>query len=843
VDTDPLDADSDDDGLMDGNESAGTGPLANFGATDPLVADSDADGIGDGIEAGISTPGIPPGVSNGNRTAYSGTATQFVGDADPTSRTNPNSRDTDGDGLEDGVEDSNQDGAAVNTLGDSTTSGAGETDPGNPDTDGDGLSDGDEVNATGPLAGIGPTDPLDRDSDDGGTQDGTEVLADATRPGPGNGADDNAADTDGDGLSKSQETVLGTDPDDADTDQDGIDDGREIGRDGILNLWDTDPLDADSDDDGIADGAEILGLDGIPGSGDETNPRAADSDGDGILDGTEVGLVVGVVGGLSDAANISFRGTDPDAGNFRADADTTSTTDPLDPDTDDDGVRDGVEDTNLDGATINVIGSTGTAGSGETNPNDPDTDGDSLSDGVESMGSGPLLLTGVTDPLDTDTDDGGTEDGTEALADATNPSSGNGADDAGADPDNDGLSNAQEALLGTDPDDPDTDNDGMDDGSEVGNDGAINLADTDPVDADTDDDGLPDGREHLGADGFPGTGDETSPTLDDTDYDGVKDGTEVGVTIPVAAGTSDGRAAVRFAGTDTGAGSFAPDADPLTATDPANADSDGDGLADGREDANRNGAVDALGPIGSTGTPSRPGDETDPKNADTDGDRLRDGNEVDGTGLLSLFGSTDPRNTDTDSAGVSDGVEVAAGMNPRVPRDDGPDTDGDAVPDAEDLDPDNPCVPDNTTALCDSDGDGLSDGDELAMGTAPGNPDSDDDGIPDGLERGDTDSDGRPDALDPDPDNDHMTDRVEAGTPLLTLDTDSEGIDDGAENVDLAIDGALDDLPPNRARLKAATFGSTGALGVWEFIALLSTAGVLWFARKRRGPPVVVINH
>ena len=88
-----------------------------------------------------------------------------------------------------------------------------------------------------------------------------------------------------------------------------------------------------------------------------------------------------------------------------------------------------------------------------------------MSDGDELNATGPLAAFGATDPLDADTDDGGTQDGTEVLADGTNPVFGNGGDDAAADPDNDGLSNAQEALLGTDPDDPDTDDDGLDDGA------------------------------------------------------------------------------------------------------------------------------------------------------------------------------------------------------------------------------------------------------------------------------------------------------------------------------------------------------------------------------------------
>ena len=420
-DTDPLDADSDDDGLGDGHEALGTGPLITFGTTNPLDPDSDHDGIGDGIEAGVPTAGLPAGVSDDNGTVFSGTAPGFVGDADPTTRTNPNHSDTDSDGLDDGVEDANRDGAAIHTLGDSSSTGLGETDPANADTDGDGLIDGDEVNASGPLAEIGSTNPLDADTDDGGTQDGTEVLADATDPRAGRAGDDTGKDADGDGLSRAQEVALGTDPGDADTDNDGIEDGDETGNDGALNLWDTDPRDADSDDDGIADGDEVTGLDGVPESGDETDPLAADSDGDRLLDGTEIGLVVGVIGGLSKEASISFTGTDAAAGNFRADADPSSTTDPRDRDTDGDGIPDGTEDANLDGATVNTIGATGTAGSGETDPNNPDTDGDALLDGVDGLFSSHQNHPAINDARLTDTDERGAKDGCPALGDATKP--------------------------------------------------------------------------------------------------------------------------------------------------------------------------------------------------------------------------------------------------------------------------------------------------------------------------------------------------------------------------------------------------------------------------------------
>jgi hypothetical protein len=93
-------------------------------------------------------------------------------------------------------------------------------------------------------------------------------------------------------------------------------------------------------------------------------------------------------------------------------------------------------------------------------------------------------------------------------------------------------------------------------------------------------------------------------------------------------------------------------------------DSDDDGLADGTEDANRNGVVD-------------PG-ETSPVNADTDGDGLSDGVErgisagvadPDGAGPLSATDSarfvpdadngtvTNPTAADSDGDGVPDGQE------------------------------------------------------------------------------------------------------------------------------------------------------------------------------------------
>lgn len=137
--------------------------------------------------------------------------------------------------------------------------------------------------------------------------------------------------------------------------------------------------------------------------------------------------------------------------------------------------------------------------------------------------------------------------------------------------DGDGLPDAFETLLGTDPRNPDTDGDGLPDGLEV-------LTHTDPLDDDTDDDGLLDGEEDANANGQVDEG-ETDPRNPDTDGDGLTDGLELGLTMPQ--------------GNDTDPAKFRADADPATTTDPTLADTDGGGAVDGDEDANRNGRVDA----------------------------------------------------------------------------------------------------------------------------------------------------------------------------------------------------------------------------------------------------------
>lgn len=230
-------------------------------------------------------------------------------------------------------------------------------------------------------------------------------------------------DRDGDGIPDETEIGLGTDPDDPDTDDDGIWDGAEIVagdpgdyEDGV----DTDPLDADTDDDGISDGDE---RDGTGPGGERTDPLVCDSDDDKLCDGLEGGVNEPVSGGTS-ATGIPYVGTDIDK--WQPDLDPATTTDPLDDDTDDDGLIDGNEDDNGNGRQDGTIGNTGTTGQGETDPANPDSDGDGLLDGMESglitpegNDTDPRLFVPdadpltTTDPMDWDTDDGSVSDGPE----------------------------------------------------------------------------------------------------------------------------------------------------------------------------------------------------------------------------------------------------------------------------------------------------------------------------------------------------------------------------------------------------------------------------------------------
>ncbi|GAB4285988.1 MAG: hypothetical protein Kow0098_00650 [Ignavibacteriaceae bacterium] len=157
-----------------------------------------------------------------------------------------------------------------------------------------------------------------------------------------------------------------------------------------------------------------------------------------------------------------------------------------------------------------------------TDPENPDTDGDGLKDGAE-------VNTHLTNPVNPDTDGDGLSDGNEINQFKTNPNN--------ADSDNDGLKDGEEVNnYKTDPLNTDTDNDGLKDGAEVTNyktdplrsdtdgdrltDGEeVNTFRTDPLKSDTDGDTLNDGNEVKEY--------RTDPLKADTDGGTVDDGTEV----------------------------------------------------------------------------------------------------------------------------------------------------------------------------------------------------------------------------------------------------------------------------------------------------------------------------
>jgi len=105
--TSSLDADTDNDGISDGDEDTNHNGVVDTGETDPCNIDTDGDGIQDGTESGVTNPVADPdgaGPLEGTDTAI------FQPDLDPSTTTNPLLASSDGDGLTDGQEDLNANG-------------------------------------------------------------------------------------------------------------------------------------------------------------------------------------------------------------------------------------------------------------------------------------------------------------------------------------------------------------------------------------------------------------------------------------------------------------------------------------------------------------------------------------------------------------------------------------------------------------------------------------------------------------------------------------------------------------------------------------------------------------
>ncbi|MFA7256194.1 MAG: S8 family serine peptidase, partial [Kiritimatiellales bacterium] len=380
---DPTDDDQDGDGLIDGTQE-----VQDYNS-DPRLADTDGDGLVDGYDGIVSTNTYPSGV-DANSNGFVDGELDFGG-------VTAGARgiilvDSDDDGMNDGWEvrygfdprsssspgaDGDADSDGLTNLEESINN----TDPNNPDTDGDGMPDGWEVDNS--------FDPLVNDS---------------------------ALDADSDGLTNLQEYTLGTDPHNADTDGDTMPDGWEYSYmpplnptnsldglidsdgDGLTNRYEysngCNPTNTDTDADGMPDGWEVdNGLDPTDSTG--IHGAQGDPDSDGLLNIQEYSLSAS---NLWQAVYTSVTGS---VMVFSYTDSATNTveyipgaTDPLDNDSDNDGLTD------YDEITTN-----GTSNLYITNPNSTDTDADDLPDNWELAQipvSDPTVAARPTDDSDGD---------------------------------------------------------------------------------------------------------------------------------------------------------------------------------------------------------------------------------------------------------------------------------------------------------------------------------------------------------------------------------------------------------------------------------------------------------
>ncbi len=554
-----LTSDCDGDGVDNGTEVNGTtDPFApcdpvqapgytGYDAGNPVWANADCDGDGElnGDEISANIPSDPY--------CDNSTITNPMGICcDPTDMT----LDCDGDGVTNGDEitdNTNPNDPCDFILASVTLSP--DADWLTSDCDGDGVTNGDEIVGVDPMTQGDETNPLD-ECDFNVSQITLPISS--------------SADCDGDGVTNADEITDGTDPfNPCEYNTVSVSVAQS-------SVWNT----LDCDGDGVINVDEINGIDGDSlTTNDNTDPNdpcsynagqitvvvtsQADCDGDGVTNADEIAdgtdpfnpcdlvlasqtVVPSTVwyetdcdnDGLTNEEEVSGidNGTTPDNPNGNI-------TDPLNPDTDGDGVTDGTE------------------GTDNTNPNDPceylvgsvtlpqggdwltsDCDGDGVSNGQEITDSTDVSnpcdlivanqdVTPDTTWLNNDCDNDGLTNGEETTGvdDPNTPDNPNGniTDPLNPDTDGDGVTDGVESVDGTNPNDPcdlilanqnvtpnqdwndnDCDNDGLTNGEETsGIDNPLTSANpnggiTDPFDADTDGDGVIDGTE---------ANDETNP--------------------------------------------------------------------------------------------------------------------------------------------------------------------------------------------------------------------------------------------------------------------------------------------------------------------------------------------
>lgn len=531
------------------------------------------------------------------------------------------------------------------------------TNPVNQDTDNDTAWGSVALFATDgyELARDPQWDPTNGDQDSDGLKDGFELIG----PG-GTGTDAQNPDTDNDHLPDYEDYILETDPRNPDTDEDMVLDGDEY------FIFGTNPLLNDSDFDGLSDGEELYFF--------YTNPLVRDSDLDGLTDGEEILIYLTdpLLNDtdqdlLKDGYEVNVAGTDPRL--FDTDEDRLGdgeelliySSNPLDFDTDGDSIT-------YPNATLQMtlpLGDGAEVLDYNTSPVAIDTDSDGLTDAQEIYlaqgypGADPIPL----DPLSNDTDQDTIPDGMELVLEnvsiITFPYQALMIDyryDSSPvlnDTDGDLLPDNLEIEYGTDANVADTDSDNINDYNE------IFVTFTDPLSNDTDGDEIPDNLESW----ENITAITPPPNTTITPFALAQLNESAWPLYPTSANDSD---------TDD---DLLPDGLELVyGTDPLDWDENGNGIADGYEyDYDSDGLSDAeeiyidytwKGPLPISNNShgiwhwTRPPGGFD--NPDSDGDGISDGLEVHTYG-------TDPTSSDTDNDGVSDADEINMGGDPNVP--------------------------------------------------------------------------------------------------------------------------------------------------------------------------------
>ena len=463
--------------------------------------------------------------------------------------------------------------------------------------------------------GDGSGNNADNDDDADTVQDSVDNCpltfntdqADADSDGLGDVCDDTLTDSDGDGVTDALDNCPNIPNNQTDTDGDGagnacdIDDDNDDLTDVLEAVMGTDSLNVDSDGDGANDGIDNCPVVSNASQADTDNDGFgnkcdSDDDNDGVADGLDAFPLDSTESVDTDVDGVGDNGDNCplDANADQTDTDGDSEGDKCDVDDDNDGVNDASDAFPLDASE-----SVDTDGDTIGNNADTDDDGDTVADAIDNCpldaNKGQLDSdgNGIGDVCDVDSDGDGFSDGLDAFPNDPNEWLDSDSDNVGdnadncplvansdqvntdgdaqgnvcdSDDDNDGLSDSEEVVTGTNPLLTDTDGDGVGDATD-----AFPLDASESVDSDGDSvgDNADNCPATANADQLDTDSDGSGNVCDaDDDNDGLSD-TEEGTkgTNPL------------LADTDSDTVGDATDNCPLTANS-AQTDTDGDGIGD-----------------------------------------------------------------------------------------------------------------------------------------------------------------------------------------------------------------------------------------------------------------------